>query len=309
MLLLIFGFLWFGFFSTTTVYSKLTVAPFQFIGNRTEIRIVHIAKTAGTSFYTEVNDHHVFPKIPHTEKCYNFMVGKYNRHRHYFISFFREPRAHVFSQYLECKYDNWGKEVTAQTSFPHGKTDAEGFSAWIDHFHSSWNQHDDGVVKLTNDNYNCYLPYNFQLRTFAKSCTKEPHNFNGTSSFQEELPDVLRGLNTLDMLGITEYYGATMCMFWYYTKQAHIWQNECANNSTVKHQQIKHNVPPHNPDQLDSVTLTKVDELTRLDRIVYRFALYRFLENVKLYEKMTNTSLQELIKLDYNVVLAAVKFD
>ena len=72
-----------------------------------ELIFVHIPKTAGMSFRFTINDKGDFG-CEHTEKCYTELVENYEtRHPHdghpFVSTFLRAPRAHVFSQFLECK--------------------------------------------------------------------------------------------------------------------------------------------------------------------------------------------------------------
>jgi hypothetical protein len=113
------------------------------------IRFVHIPKTAGYSIYTEFHP----PK---------FNFSKAEACAPYFYldapdvvngAMFRNPIDHVFSQYKECRYDVWGRKVTAGTSFPRSSSVADDFETWLRHFQMP-----------TRDHYRCYHPFNMQAR-------------------------------------------------------------------------------------------------------------------------------------------------
>ena len=81
-----------------------------------DLIFVHIPKTAGMSFRFTTNDAGDFD-TPHTEKCLTELVEQYSQAHpddgYPFVStFLRAPRAHVLSEFLECKYDNWVRNST-----------------------------------------------------------------------------------------------------------------------------------------------------------------------------------------------------
>ena len=100
------------------------------------ILFVHIPKTAGMSFRYTINKEGDFD-VQHTELCFKELFHDYrksSRQLPFTLSFFRAPRPHVYSQFLECKYDSWGKRVTSRTRFPRHNSDKKDFETWVDHF-------------------------------------------------------------------------------------------------------------------------------------------------------------------------------
>lgn len=78
----------------------------------------------------------------------------------------RSPRAHVFSQYLECRFDNWGRKATKDSpDFPRGGRVTADFERWLDHFLDL-----EGARGLGRRGvFNCLCPWNLQSR--ALTCT------------------------------------------------------------------------------------------------------------------------------------------
>ena len=69
---------------------------------------------------------------------------------------FRDPMHHILSQFLECKYNPWGKRVTKNTGFPgYGKYNnvMDGFNEWISYFATKPNYYGDRKFI-----FNCYEP-------------------------------------------------------------------------------------------------------------------------------------------------------
>ena len=82
---------------------------------------------------------------------------------------FREPRAHVVSQYFECRDSEWARGNKAKWEMLHGafprnssKRDPyAGFKQWIRHFASG-----------SQDDYGCYDPRDMQARYVTCSCER-----------------------------------------------------------------------------------------------------------------------------------------
>lgn len=97
-------------FMRIMLFALLFIKPVCGATNKT-IRLLHIPKTAGFTLLRAWNK--LFPdaKIEQHEACYETYVNP-----NYFNTvFLRNPLDHVFSQFLECKYDDWGRDVTKNT--------------------------------------------------------------------------------------------------------------------------------------------------------------------------------------------------
>jgi len=209
---------------------------------------------------------------------------------------FRSPRAHVFSQFLECKYDWWGKIVTNNTEFPRDGDDVLGFSQWIQHFQVG---PDDESARCVCDvshwktcdcmraaDYNCYNPHNMQTR--ALTCTGESsihshHVFQDTGLVPSQ-HNALSELGKLQWTGILELYDESLCLFFYQSTGELREHCKCGVESAETHH-IAHSVPPHSVDDLSSETIELVDAVTTADRPVYKAAVLQFLRELRKVEK------------------------
>jgi hypothetical protein len=126
------------------------------------------------------------------------------------LTFLRSPRDHVYSQYLECKYDHWGIEQTNGTNFPRDYDDVSGAKIWIDYF-QNW--------KITDGDFNCYNPINMETRVLTCNNNQVDlrHEINiyddENSKKREEL--AIQHLESVDWVGLTELYHESWCVLMY----------------------------------------------------------------------------------------------
>lgn len=268
---------------------------------KNRVQLIHIPKTAGSSFekdvvhidnllgeaYTSTHGESPFKKKFKDHKneiCYN---EGYND-KNFNVMLFRNPRDHVYSQYLEVKYDpGFGVHKTKGTMFPRDYTDEVGFDLWLNYFElSAWG-------KLYVGDFNTYNPINMQTRYLV--CTEEAHHWYidmGEDSVESNMPslkEALRNLETIDLVGVTEFYPTFMCIFVYRTLNFLPPQCDCSyvaeTNSTIQTHTILHGVPRHSWLLLPTPIINKVDKLTELDKQVYEEALKAFVGHVEKVEK------------------------
>ena len=246
-----------------------------------EIIFVHIPKTAGMSFRFTINNHGKFG-AEHTEKCYVELYEKYikkNDGEPFSVAFFRSPRAHVLSQFLECKYDNWGKRVTKGTEFPRHASDRKDFEVWVNYFYDSWNKKNENATReIELDSFHCYHPYNLQSRAMSDDCIAQ-HYLSPTQSTKGMGIIAIENMMSLTCVGITELYAASLCLFWVkagHTETMDLFCNP-ALESYYSESHVTHHVPEHKTSDIHEGIWKKVDKMTLFDLILYQNAVVRFL--------------------------------
>lgn len=231
----------------------------------------HIPKTAGTSAYLDLN-RITHSRIGSQECCY---VNAANSSSN-IVSFLRDPTEHVYSQFLECKYDKrWGTKVTKNTSFPRNGNDVSDFLLWLRHFQ-----------KVNATDFNCYHPYNMQTRSFDPYCT-DTHKY---LKFSETAPMVaVHNMMSLSFVGLQDLYRLSLCMMVYFTLK--YFPDECKCGQSMKTHKITHFVPTHSVRDLNTEHFELIDSYTQFDKTLYRIAVERFWVNVKSAERNLNMSL------------------
>eukprot|EP00039_Didymoeca_costata_P030474 m.29780 g.29780 ORF g.29780 m.29780 type:complete len:397 (+) comp8134_c0_seq1:214-1404(+) len=188
-------------------------------------------------------------------------------------AFFRFPRAHVFSQYLECKYDNWGQKVTHNTKFPRTGTDEQGFSKWIDHFlNMKWSK------ALPASQFNCYNPINMQARYVEDDRKFLQTHYLDSGPLVFNLTYAKDVINSISFVGITDFYIESVCLLRFFTTRKLPpncdWRNR---NISVHHE--AHGVPKHSYTTLNETLLLKVDVLSQSDLALYTMVFTRFIKD------------------------------
>lgn len=285
-------------------------APFEFYSTHKRVNILHIPKTAGSSFISEVDRSKIFKSgLPQTEFCYDLMLRKFGPlNASYIVAFYRAPRAHMYSQYLECKYDWWGEMKTNGTAFPRKYPNPVGFGKWIHWFYNSWNGQMSASTNITNDYYNCYHPYNMQTRFMSQNCRSPAYKYLGPLT-NASLALAIERVNTLPFIGLTEYFDASMCLFWFYSRQHQVMKKNCQLKGEFleirkRQTHFSHGVPKHSEDDIKELLWKHVDQLTQMDTILYRFATIRFFHNLQFFESQTNISLQHLLPFNAQFILS-----
>lgn len=265
------------------------------------IYLIHIPKTAGSSFLQDLNTlksgkSPLFEKSRHNiaeirvisnESCYAALYHANATN----VVLFRNPRDHVQSQFLEIKYDpywGYGDPLIKQTKFPRNMPDDVGFNVWLDHFNmSTWG-------KTTLDDFRSMNPINMQARQMScKSLVKEAsHHIDMKLGDPIPLPlldEAIINLATMDHVGITEFYSAFICMFiWksfgYFAKGC-----DCtAGNIERLTNHVFHSVPRHSWKNLKQSTINKIDPMTEIDRVYYTVAVERFVKDIHHFQKVVN---------------------
>jgi len=264
---------------------------------------VHIPKVAGTSLIATLKLMFPEDKFFPQEDCgaeysvYNqkvFFEGKYQ------LTSLRSPRHHVWSQFTECKYDEWGINITRGTGFPRTgeepENDIADFEQWLNHFHfwtgnDGWNQ--------GRDDYDCYHPANLQSRYFsmqvgetyeekARSDTHHiPHEWQPFEPYRKVTFDTYW---EEDWVAIKEFYHESQCLLFYrltdtpeaneYVEQYCMCPKPQGGHEKEKH--ITHFSKGKRTTlrDLPAEVLTKVGVLTKVDEELFKVALGQFMKEI-----------------------------
>ena len=251
--------------------------------NRVRLSFIHIPKTAGTSFYNSFKRKFKFkessPGFDELSLPYYETQNATN-----LFTFFRDPSRHVYSQYLECKWDHWGLRVTNNTKFPrrHAENEKTGympdFFDWLRHFNRT---------SITKSHFHCYHPLNMQVR-YLQSHKKIPHNVDVDALYFTN--QTKEQIKKLKFFGLTEAYTLTTCILEYMLLNNTVPKHcDCTfGNPTqpkfLEQKKITHGVPPHPFEVLNNVTKHLIQDLTKQDALLYDYAKILFWKRVKTIE-------------------------
>mmetsp|Transcript_45906 Transcript_45906/g.127392 ORF Transcript_45906/g.127392 Transcript_45906/m.127392 type:complete len:363 (-) Transcript_45906:135-1223(-) len=229
------------------------------------------------------------------EVCYRDLESL-NRlyHGNGIVALVRDPRAHVYSQYLECSQDPWFR-----SRIPARHRDKfANFSTWLRHFLGPAGAKRD-TQEVTSGNLGCYHPLNMQTRYFTcrfiscdlswEGCHTngafEPHDLRRHSN---ALQDAVTNLQKFYVVGLVERYQESLCVFLAKaTEKVPKWCN-CSDPeawSTYKPTRFSHHVEKHGVEDLTEEELQMIDALTMDDRALYRQAEKRFIVSAREVER------------------------
>ena len=232
------------------------------------IRFAHIPKTAGYSVYTEFHP----PR-------FNFSKAEMCAPRFYVDApgvvngaMFRSPVDHVFSQYKECRYDVWGRRVTARTAFPRSSSVAHDFEAWLEHFQ-----------RPTRDHYNCYHPYNMQTR-YMLCRDRVGHNHHLERAL--DLSAAFSMIDRLQWVGVQHMFHESLCvLYWKHARRLPT-SCECTRHVRPNHPHVRHNVPALAASHSERA-LRMIRKLTQYDQEVFAYATRRALADMRAVQNVT----------------------
>eukprot|EP00854_Cymbomonas_tetramitiformis_P017659 gene17659-21040_t len=249
--------------------------------------LIHVPKTSGSSFLQESPEH-----LP----VGSTLTGNHEQtpcHRLTRIIpasrqavLVRSPRKHVFSQFLECKYDKWGQRQTKGTGFPgfgRFETTGAGFEEWLAHFVND--------STASKGDYKCYNPWNLQTRFLA--CIGLQHG-PPVSDPRVAVPVAVTMLDHIGFVGIADYYDASICAYEFFvagTTRCTCKEGRLLHPDDYVQARITHRVPRHSLNDLTKVQTQLINKLTVLDDIVYTHALAKFRSFIKHIEKKSGVNL------------------
>ena len=292
-----------------------TLPPFHFI---------HIPKTAGESFIQDIQR----MTKDATSLGFKSLDGKTSATKENMLALeycfkvlydpratnivsMRGPRAHVYSQFLECKYDEWGKTTTKEFNFPRStidELDTNDFKRWLEAFlHLPPNSN--LQLKDVGD-FNCYDPRNMMTRYLSDDHIdgKSPDKQTCGHFYRNESLDRMgefylqaeKNLQTLDLVLLQEFYVESICLLAYKMFRELPQECQCGGGSAEEHaaraDKLKmhhevHGVPHHSWKDLSADIHKLVDGYTYYDRKLYLKGVSRFVADINKVEKAVNASI------------------
>jgi len=293
---------------------QLGSLSFGALEHKQEITHVHIPKTAGTSVARLLETSGFFPKghaLRSHERVPEDQTGRASGS--FMVTGLREPRSHVISQFMHCKYhdtkaDRHIRPTRRRLGFPTldkpGKSeDVHGLDRWLDHAlenrekmeaEAASNPKPWAINALLHQDplqYVCYSPWNPQSRFLlqGQGPVADGHQV------EPALADVVATLTAYDHIGTSELYNASACLLFSQMNSGTVpsgcGQKDDREKGGHKHMALPkmqyHGVPQLDEKSVPCATLAKIDELTKIDRAVYAWV------SDALREQLRNTGIRE----------------
>ena len=263
-------------------------------------------RTAGSSFMEDV-PHHMPTGVylqGNRERPLEMSEGRYPERIP--ITFLRHPWRHVLSQFMECKYANWGKLVTRGTGLPgrhspDAAAAAEGFEEWLKHFLLA--SESDEFSDPVRHAFRCYNPWNMQSRYLTVPYTEDKHgdqvavhHLLSAGHRKPSLERALQRIEAMPFLGIADLYVPSLCLMHFTTTGALPDECHCSSSSSssksnkqlhsVQTADVVHGVPPHSIKDLPSHVLRQIYSLVEVDSLL-------FLRGLDVFEARAAAAAQE----------------
>jgi len=237
-------------------------------GNMTSLGIMHIPKTAGTSFTLDAPRY-----LPSGAGLYSMEASLHGLEKvvgiGQIVTFVRHPTGHVYSQFLELADDDkWGKEILKDRS------KVKDVTTWLEQFFLSEN--------IETNDPGGYHPFNMQARSFTNT-GNDNHHYHIVDTEQ-----AISNMKKIKFVGITEYYHESMCLFFDKVQPAAAMPKWCDCKSpewsqfTCTHE--SHNVRKHSLKDLSERDLGMIAKLTQKDEALYKESLNRFFHEIDEFE-------------------------
>lgn len=258
--------------------------PSPLVGGVRSVRMLHIPKTAGISLINQLKRERV--DVPNMEWCFNRFTKLQKMHRSerakvFALTFLREPRAHVLSQYVMCRYaprevhnrKEYAKSHPDSAKFPANGTVSAEFAKWVSNFARGWT--------LARGSWSCYLPRDMQTRALTCHASSPSHDLAKKENPPRELAikRAKENLGRMNFTGVVEWYDESFCaLHWnlfHSFSRMNPWDCQCneTHRATARPvRRVTHELPRHSLREVAPATLREVDSITRSDREVYGHA-------------------------------------
>lgn len=269
---------------------------------RADVVSIHIPKTAGTSAWLDIRSlvkRTVGPKL-FVFKWENCFSELYNNAKPGAIVFtaLRQPRAHVLSQYLECRYDTWGEDVTRNTAFPRNSTNfMDDFVDWVHYF----SVRGEAGTRGPQNDFSCYNPIDHAARQLSCVATERMRGSLGVnhmshhvlaSSGPRTVKKATTNMRKLNFVVITELYRESLCLVEFKLRGELPVNCTCEFISNAKVSHVRHGVPQqHSVADIPAKTLEEIDAMTKKDQAVYIQGVKNFLLEIEAVEVAANRTI------------------
>jgi len=274
----------------------------------TPVAFIHVPRTGGDSLKYTVKNLGV--PILAEERCYKYM---HKEHGVVNAVLFRDPKQHVLSQYSHCFANPHGAaSMSPLWGLPRGQRGdtpkngwSHGLNKWLAHF-NNWRR-GDGY-------FNCFNPLNMQARYLTCGTRDEAldkalnsgaerwgtpekpgravwfqsaHYLGANDEPEPSVEKLLRRLDSMQVVGVTEALKESACLTEYHARGAMHPACECgAEEGKFPLAEEMHEVyQPKVFAELPEEDRKMVLNVTRVDRLLHRYAVQRFIHDAKLVEK------------------------
>ncbi|CAE7761860.1 CACNA1A [Symbiodinium sp. CCMP2592] len=249
---------------------------------------LHIPKVAGCSTVHDLGQIVGRENLYSDEICFSFSKLAVFHHT---VVMLRRPRDHVFSMYQHC-YSGGGPGYYAALKLMNAAPGEPGFSLpdtfgkWI---HSWVTKPHFGFYGVYADEFHCYFPKD--LQSHRMTCAL-PDEREATVS----VAAAIENMKTASMVGITEAYHESMCLF--AAKLTGSLPSYCDCENSTAWSAFEGTDEDHGVSYNDTVeaqppdVLAGVDYLTQGDRQLYNASVERFIRDIK--EVETNFGMKVL---------------
>jgi len=258
---------------------------------------LHIPKAAGRSVVSDLSSMVGRRNIYSYETCFHFSDSANFTALQDTVVMLRQPREHVFSQYQFCKLatdPGYRSIVRYLEAFPGEKNFhmTISFQNWIEEWTRSPRY---GSYSILEDREFCWCPHNLQASRLA---CKDDRRCSATV----DLDAAKRSLDAVTMLGVTEAYHESLCLF-----HAHLMGElpdhcNCESPDFSSYKETKETHGEHYQESIEDMppeTIAQVDAMTQQDKAIYQRGVKRFVADVQKMEKRFGTKIlcQERLKM------------